>query len=432
MPQALTLYELNKEVRSVLQSTLRDSYWVQAELAEVNVNRSGHCYVEFVQKAKKGNTFVAKARGNIWANVYAFLAPYFEQQTGQRFAAGLSVLVEVEVTFHEVYGYSLNVIDIDPTYTLGDMARRRKEILDQLEADGILNDNKELSMPELPQRIAVISAPTAAGYGDFCNQLRTNPAGYVFYTKLFPAVMQGSQTEESVIQALDAIAQDVELFDVVVIIRGGGATADLASFDTYPLAASVAQYPLPVITGIGHERDDTVLDLVAHTRVKTPTAAAEYLINRVEESASLLEDLSHALVTSVQQRIQEEKMRLQQLTAALPAAYTRHQTGEERVLNRLSHRMALAVSEGVARRKHALQLWEQKIALQVPVKLQQENVKLEMLAQRIHDNSPERILARGYSITLKDGKAVRNVQELHSGDKIITRLSEGQVESKVL
>lgn len=432
MPQALTLYELNKEVRSVLQSTLRDSYWVQAELAEVNVNRSGHCYVEFVQKAKKGNIFVAKARGNIWANVYAFLAPYFEQQTGQRFAAGLSVLVEVEVTFHEVYGYSLNVIDIDPTYTLGDMARRRKEILDQLEADGILNDNKELSMPELPQRIAVISAPTAAGYGDFCNQLRTNPAGYVFYTKLFPAVMQGSQTEESVIQALDAIAQDVELFDVVVIIRGGGATADLASFDTYPLAASVAQYPLPVITGIGHERDDTVLDLVAHTRVKTPTAAAEYIINRVEESASLLEDLSQALVTSVQQRIQEEKMRLQQLTAALPAAYTRHQAGEERVLNRLSHRMALAVSEGVARRKHALQLWEQKIALRVPVKLQQENVKLEMLAQRIHDNSPERILARGYSITLKDGKAVRNVQELHSGDKIITRLSEGQVESKVL
>lgn len=432
MQEALTLYELNREVRSVLEGTLRNSYWVQAELAEVNLNRSGHCYVEFVQKAKRGNTFVAKARGNIWANVYAFLAPYFEQQTGQRFAAGLNVLVEVEVTFHEVYGYSLNVLDIDPTFTLGDMARKRREILQQLEADGILNDNKTLEMPELPQRIAVISAPTAAGYGDFCNQLRNNPAGYVFYPKLFPAVMQGAQTEKSIIQALDAVAGQMDLFDVVVIIRGGGATADLASFDSYPLAACVAQFPLPVITGIGHERDDTVLDLISHTRVKTPTAAAEYLINKVDESGSLLEELAQNLVNSVQLRLSDEKYRLQQLTAILPMAYARRRADEERLIDRISHRLATSVTGQVDQGKHRLQLLEQKMLLKWPMRLQRETTRLDLLAQRIHDNSPERLLARGYSITLKQGKAVTRASDLQQGDTLITRFADGQVESKVL
>lgn len=432
MQEALTLYELNREVRSVLEGTLRNSYWVQAELAEVNLNRSGHCYVEFVQKAKRGNTFVAKARGNIWANVYAFLAPYFEQQTGQRFAAGLNVLVEVEVTFHEVYGYSLNVIDIDPTYTLGDMARKRKEILEQLEAEGVLNDNKELELPDLPQRIAVISAPTAAGYGDFCNQLKNNPQGYVFYPKLFPAVMQGAQTESSIIQALDAIAAQMENFDVVVIIRGGGATADLASFDTYPLAACVAQYPLPILTGIGHERDDTVLDLVAHTRVKTPTAAAEFLISWVDRSGTLLEDLAQALVADVKEYLSSEKNRLQQLVAGLPMAYARRKSDEERMLDRFSHRMVSAASDGVEQRKHTLTLLEQRLCLQLPFRFQKERTRLDFLAQRIHDNSPERILARGYSITLKNGKAVTKATELEKGDVLTTRLSDGSIESKVL
>lgn len=432
MPEALTLYELNRKVRSVLEGSLRHSYWLQAELSEVNPNRSGHCYVEFVQKAKRGNTFVAKARGNIWANVYAFLAPYFEQQTGQRFTAGLNVLVEVEVTFHEVYGYSLNVINIDPTYTLGDMARKRKEILDQLEAEGILDDNKTLEMPELPQRIAVISAPTAAGYGDFCNQLKNNSAGYVFYPCLFPAIMQGAQTEKSIIQALDAVAERMDLFDVVVIIRGGGATADLASFDTYALAASVAQFPLPIITGIGHERDDTVLDMVSHTRVKTPTAAAEFLINKLEENGNLLEDLAQNLVNTVQWRLSEEKHRLQQVASSLPLAYARRRTEEERWLDRLTHRLKAAVNETVEEGKHGLQLMEQKIRLQLPLRLQKESSKLDLIAQRIHDNSPERILARGYSITLKNGKTVTKASELQAGDELTTRFSDGTIESKVL
>lgn len=428
----LTLYELNNMVRSVLEGTLRDSYWVQAELSEVNPNRNGHCYVEFVQKAKRGNQFVAKARGNIWANVYAFLAPYFEQATGQRFAAGLKVLVNVQVTFHEVYGLSLNVLDIDPTYTLGDMARKRKEILDQLEAEGVLNMNKEVPMPVLPQRVAVISAPTAAGYGDFCNQLKNNPQGYVFYPKLFPAVMQGAQTESSIIQALDAVAAEMDHFDVVVIIRGGGAVADLASFDTYPLAVNVAQFPLPIITGIGHERDDTVLDLVANTRVKTPTAAAEFLIGRLDETSSELEELAQVLVSCVQQQLSDERMRLQQLAAGLPVAYARRRADEELMLDRFAHRMAVAAAGGVERRKHEIQLLEQRIGFQVPLRVEKEKSRLQLLSQRIEDNSPERLLARGYSITLKNGKAVTKASQVKKGDLLVTRLSDGNVESKVL
>ena len=430
--EVLTLYELNNLVRSVLEGTLRDSYWVQAELSEVSPNRNGHGYVEFVQKAKRGNQFEAKARGNIWANTYAVLAPYFEQATGQRFAAGLKVLVKVEISFHEVYGYSLNVKDIDPTYTLGDMARKRKEILDQLEKEGVLDMNKEVPIPVLPQRIAVISAPTAAGYGDFCNQLKNNPQGYVFYPKLFPAVMQGEQTEPSIIRALDAVAAEMDHFDVVVIIRGGGAVADLASFDTYPLAVSVAQFPLPVITGIGHERDDTVLDLVANTRVKTPTAAAEFLINKVDESGTELEDLAQALVNSVQQQLTDEKMRLQQLTAGLPIAYTRRKADEERLLDGMTHRMASAAAGGVERRRYGIQLLEQRIGFQVPFRMEKEKNRLQMLSQRIEDNSPERLLARGYSITLKNGKAVTKATQVKTGDLLITRLSDGNVESKVL
>lgn len=430
MQEALTLFELNNMVRSVLEGTLRDSYWVQAELSEVNLNRSGHCYLEFVQKAKRGNGFVAKARGVIWANVYALLAPYFERETGQRFAAGLNVLVRVEPTFHELYGYSLTVVDIDPTYTLGDMARKRKEILEQLEAEGVRDLNKELEIPELPQRIAIISAPTAAGYGDFCNQMKNNAKGYVFYPKLFPAVMQGEQTERSIISALDAIAQDMDLFDVVVIIRGGGATADLASFDTYPLAVNVAQFPLPIITGIGHERDDTVLDLIAHTRVKTPTAAAEFLIDKVDESGTLLEDYAQRVADLVLERLANEKQHLQNLTSGMPAAYARRKADEERMIDRYAHRITLAVTDAVESKKHRLQLLEQRMSFQLPLRFTKENNRLELLAQRIHDNSPERLLARGYSITLKDGKMVTAAQ-LKAGDKITTRLADGNVESIV-
>ena len=277
----LSLYELNNVVRSTLELTLEDSYWVVAELSEVRVAGNGHCYVEFVQKEEKGGMLLAKARGNIWRNTYNLLAPYFEQETGQRLAVGLTVLVNVSVSFHELYGYSLTVLDIDPTYTLGAVAQRRKEILALLEEDGVLTLNKELTLPRPLLRIAIVSSASAAGYGDFCDQIKQS--GLPFQLQLFPATMQGEGVEASVIAALEMIATEEENWDAVVIIRGGGAVSDLAGFETYLLAAHVAQFPLPVLTGIGHERDDTVVDLVAHTRLKTPTAVAAFLVERQRE-----------------------------------------------------------------------------------------------------------------------------------------------------
>ena len=332
---SLSLLELNALVRRSLEQCLPDEYWIQAELSDVRSNTTGHCYLEFVQKDPRSNNLVAKARGMIWSNIYRLLKPYFEETTGQLFASGIKVLVKVTVQFHELYGYSLTVLDIDPAYTLGDMARRRREILMQLEEEGVLTLNKELEMPVLPQRIAVISSATAAGYGDFCHQLQHNSGGFFFYTELFPALMQGNQVEESVLAALDRINDRVNEFDVVVIIRGGGATSDLSGFDTYLLAAACAQFPLPVITGIGHERDDTVLDSVAHTRVKTPTAAAELLIHRITESADHLEELSARLQQGAYALLEQEGRRLEMIQTRIPNLVHRKLTPSKKCLMNL-------------------------------------------------------------------------------------------------
>lgn len=407
--EALSLYELNALVRQALERQVSATYWVQAELSDVRVNASGHCYVEFVQKSPRGNALVAKARGTIWANVFQMLKPYFEEATGQAFAPGIKVLVCVSVSFHELYGYSLMVHDIDPAYTLGDLAQRRREILRQLEEEGVLTLNKELPMPLLPQCVAVISSPTAAGYGDFRHQLEHNPRGYYFKTELFPAVMQGDAVEETVLDALDRINARLAEFDVVVIIRGGGATSDLSGFDTYMLAAACAQFPLPVITGIGHERDDTVLDAVAHTRVKTPTAAAEYLIARMDETAGRLYDLAGRMQQAVQGRLAQEHRRIDSLHRRIPAAAYRSLSQYRLSLAALQQDIRQAVSRLLERRHH----------------------QLELLAQRITDASPEKQLARGYSLTLRDGRVITDASVLQAGDHIETRLHQGTVHSIV-
>lgn len=407
---ALSLYDLNALVRRSLEQCLPDEYWVQAELSEVRVHpATGHCYVEFVQKDPRSNNLVAKARGVIWSNVFRLLRPYFEESTGQVFTAGIKVLVQVSVGFHELYGFSLTVHDIDPTYTLGDMARRRREILKQLEEEGVLTLNKELPMPELPRRVAVISSATAAGYGDFCHQLMNNPRGYYFHTELFAAAMQGDRVEESMLAALDSINSRVDDFDVVVIIRGGGATSDLSCFDTYLLAAACAQFPLPIITGIGHERDDTVLDSVAHTRVKTPTAAAEYLIARMDEAADRLNDLAVRLYEVVTARLKWERNRLQQCRNRIPTASVRRVSSAKLELLTARKDLHRSVEAVLARHRH----------------------KLELLKQRLADASPDKLLARGYSITLKDGKAVKDAALLSPGDRLVTRLYRGEVQSVV-
>ncbi len=407
--QALSLYELNGLVKRTIRDRMSETYWVQAELSDVRSNYSGHCYLEFIQKDASGNNLIAKARGTIWSNIYKMLKPYFEQETGQAFASGIKVLVRVSVDFHELYGYSLTVLDIDPTYTVGDMERKRREILRLLEEEGVIDLNKELEMPVLPQRIAVISSATAAGYGDFCNQLSNNPRGYGFYTELFPAIMQGERVEESIIAALDAIYARLEAFDVVVIIRGGGATSDLSGFDTYELAANCAQFPLPIITGIGHERDDTVIDLIAHTRVKTPTAAAAFLVACMDQVADRLDNLSFRLQQGVRNRLLWEHRRIEGLKQRIPSSAYKRISDAKYGLLAANRDLQMATRQFLSMKKH----------------------RLELLQQRLNDALPEKQLARGYSITLKNGKAVKDASALKEGDTLVTLLYKGKVESVI-
>lgn len=428
---SLSLVELNMLVRRSVRACLPDEYWVQAELSDVRSNYSGHCYLEFVQKDSKSNALVAKVRGIIWNNVYSRLKPFFERETGQLFVSGIKVLVKVTVDFHELYGYSLTVVDIDPTYTLGDMARRRKEIISRLESEGILTLNKELELPVLAQRIAVISSATAAGYGDFCNQLEHNPYGFVFYPHLFQAVMQGDKVELSIIAALEKIYQTQEKWDVVVIIRGGGATSDLSGFDTYNLAAHCAQFPLPVLTGIGHERDDTVLDVVSHTRVKTPTAAAEFLINHLRGTAEALDGYASFINQTIPDILQREKERLERCVSRIPSQVEIRLQREVFRQERLFKRMELAWQSRLMREEHRLDL-SLRIAGALQTRLQREKHRLELFEQRVNAASPDVLLKRGYSITLNNGKAVTDASLLKDGDEIVTRLAKGEIRSKVI
>ncbi|MGL5937982.1 MAG: exodeoxyribonuclease VII large subunit [Phocaeicola sp.] len=407
MEKSLSLHELNGLVRQSLKSCMPDSYWLQAELSEVHANYSGHCYVEFVQKEERGNQLIAKARGSIWRNVFQRLKPYFEETTGQPFAAGIKVLVKVVVEFHELYGFSLVVQEIDPTYTVGDLARRRREILKMLEEEGILTLNKELTLPLLPQRIAVVSSATAAGYGDFTDQLMNNPYGYQFYPKLFPAIMQGERVESSIIAALNQIYEKQEQWDVVVIIRGGGSTSDLSGFDTYELAANCAQFPLPILTGIGHERDETVLDSVAYKRVKTPTAAAELLIEQMHYAAVRLDQQVDRLLSAIENQINNEKRRIERFVERVPLQVKLNLQQESHRLNNAKQRFSSALQKVTLDQSHQLQLIE----------------------QRIKAASPELILQKGYSLTLCNGKIITNPKELEVGDRITTRFHQGEVES---
>ncbi|MBQ6746292.1 MAG: exodeoxyribonuclease VII large subunit [Bacteroidaceae bacterium] len=427
--EPITLYELNELVKQTLELGMPDTYWVQAELSEVRVN-SGHCYVEFVQKDRRSNSLVAKARGVIWRNVYAALKPYFEQTTGQLFTAGIKVQVEVSVSFHELYGYSLTVTDIDPSYTMGDMARKRQEILRQLQEEGVLELNKELEMPMLPQRIAVISSATAAGYGDFSNQLSNNARGFYFHTELFPAIMQGDGVEQSILQALDDIYAREQEFDVVVIIRGGGATSDLTGFDTYNLAAAVAQFPLPVITGIGHERDDTVIDMVSHTRVKTPTAAAEFLIGRMQEAADELAFLAQRLNKGVSLLIYESKESLLRLQTRIPAKAMQRVADGKLYLQNAKHRILQGAMTQVSRQRQALPPLQLLLQMAIP-QVEKCRYQLMLLRQKVVDASPDKLLTKGYSITLKNGKVVKDANLLKTGDEIVTRLKQGEITSIV-
>ncbi len=410
MEQAvISLYELNNLVRGVIANTFTQSFWIRAEMSDVRVAQNGHCYLEFIEKDSKNRNIIAKARGSIWANVFRLLKAYFESETGQAFSSGLKVLVQVSIEFHELYGYSLNVHNIDPTYTLGDQARNRALILKQLEEEGVLTLNKELELSTIPNRIAVISSPTAAGYEDFYNQWENNTDGFVFYAHLFPAIMQGERTEESIISALDRIYEHVDKFDAVIIIRGGGATSELSSFDSYLLAANCAQFPLPIITGIGHERDDTVLDIVAHTRAKTPTAVAEFLIKRIQSAAIVMYELQESIITSTNRKLTEETVFLNTLATHFSYIIKDNTKDQLNKINTFTERLKNATKRVIQEEKHRLTNKEQFLKL----------------------ISPENILKKGYTLTIRNNKIVKSSLELKEGDTITNRFYDGDVVSEV-
>lgn len=425
----LRLSELNNLVRGVLEQTLDEAYWIVAEVSEMRVAANGHCYLELVEKDAAGIKFIAKARANIWRSTYDLLGPWFEQATGQKLQAGLKVLVRATATFHEVYGFSLNVIDIDPNYTLGDMERRRREILAQLREDGVLTLNKELELPRLTKRIAVISAATAAGYGDFCRQLEQS--GFLFTTKLFPAAMQGEKVEESVINALDAVAGEQADWDAVVIIRGGGAVSELSCFDSYLLAANVAQFPLPVLTGIGHERDDTVTDCVAHCKFKTPTAVAAFLIERRKDEWDLFSELSERLQEAVELAIAERKSRLNALASRLHLIAVRYASKRGEHIAHLEARAELLARQRVKAEWQRIIPLQARIAPAAKAFISKKKEALSHADRAIILASPERILKMGFSITTSGGRIVRNAATLKAGDRLATQFADGTIESIV-
>jgi exodeoxyribonuclease VII large subunit len=422
---ALTLSALNERVAQVIDRSFPDACWIQAETSDVRVQGSaGHCYLEFVEKDAPSGQIIAKARGAIWARTFQRLKPRFEEETGQAFVSGLKVLVKVTVAFHKLYGYSLNVIDIEPSYTLGDLVRKRQEIIRRLQEEGLFDLNRELPFPALPQRIAVISSPAAAGYGDFENQLMNNPAGYLFYLKLFPALMQGEKAEESIIAALDRICLHADCFDVVVLIRGGGSASDLNCFDSYLLATHCAQFPLPVVTGIGHERDDSVVDRIAHTRLKTPTAVAAFLIGRMDEQAERIDDLQQTFCHRVTERLSAQETGLKLLAARFPSLVMRRIERTRTQLQAL--RSALPASRLlIMRRRTTLTELRQQLQNRWTEYVDRQNREMELTGQFLKMASPDYVLQRGYTLILKDGKIVKRASGLSAGDEVTARFADG-------
>ena len=431
MVNHLSLYELNSLVRDVISMSLPDSYWVEAELSEAREGYGGHCYMELIEKDERSNTPIAKAHASCWRNRWMLLKPQFERVTGQRIHAGMKVLLKVHAQFHENYGFSWIVDDIDPTYTMGDMARKRMEIIQTLKEEGVFDLQKELKLPMFCQRIAVISSATAAGYGDFCNQLADNGDGLQFTTALFAATMQGEGVEQSVISALNRINEEWENWDCVVIIRGGGATSDLSGFDTLALAENVANFPLPIITGIGHERDESVLDMISFQRVKTPTAAAAFLVDHLTEVYARIEDAQEAIVNYVKRRLQVERMKFERLSTQIPTLFSLVKVRQSNRLDQLLNRLKVKAERIPADGLHRLEMLEARLKEPVARKLERELHRIDMLSQRAIAQDPERLLSRGYSITLKDGKSIKDASQLKAGDEIETRFAKGVAKAVV-
>ncbi len=429
--QHLTLLLLNSLVRETIELGMPDDYWVEAELSEVR-ERGGHCYMELVQKDDDGAVPVARASAKCWRSAWALVRPHFERVTGESLRPGMKVLLQVHAQFHEAYGFSWIVTDIDPTFTLGDMARRRQEVIRRLKEEGVFDLNKELRLSPFANRVAVVSADTAAGYGDFCNQLATNSYGFDFSVTLFPAIMQGARAEASIISALDAVNADLDAFDCVVIIRGGGATSDLSAFDSLALSENVANFPLPVVTGIGHERDESVLDMVAHTRAKTPTAAAAFLIDNLKRTSDRIEAARTALTAALGRRMDYERLRLERVSERMTVLFSLVKTRHEARLDSLAARLRSSAAARLAAAGNRLDTIGAALQPALSRRLMSERHRLELLSQRVAAADPAHILKRGYSITMHNGHAVRSAADLKQGDTIETMFGEGKAKSVIV
>lgn len=434
MRQTLSLLELNQILADVIDAGMPREYWVEAEISELREVR-GHCYIDLIEKSEDSNTPVARASAKCWANTWSTVSPFFEKVTGQTLHPGMKVLMLVGANFHPAFGFSWIISDIDPTYTLGDMARKRQAIIEQLKKEGVFDLQKELELPLFCQHIAVISSANAAGYGDFVNQLESNDYGFRFHTQLFPATMQGEGVEQSIIAALnklyDLMSDNHSVFDCVVIIRGGGATSDLSGFDTLALAENVAQFPLPIITGIGHERDESILDMVSHIRVKTPTAAAALLIDNLKRVWDFLQESKNGLAVIAKQRIEEEQVRLLRVSQKIPSLFSLVRERQEHMLDLLKQAVLSAAQRSVSDNLHKIDIMTGNLQPQTNRKLMEEKHKLQMLEQRALALDPELLLKRGYSITTHNGKTVRDISQLKPCDIIETRVEKGVIHSIV-
>ncbi len=410
MNEKLSLTELQLIIKDSLYLALPDMYWVIAEISEIKENYNGHCYLELVEKLPDEINIRSRVKAVIWSSRYRFIKSYFENAAGESLRDGLKILIRVRIEYHEIYGLSLVINDIDPAFTIGEMALKRQQIIKKLEEEGVLTMNRELEFPVVPQRIAVISSANAAGYTDFMKHLKGNSFGYVFYSALFETPMQGKETESGIIKALDRIASHIDKFDLAVIIRGGGSQTDLSWFDNYNIAFYITQFPLPVITGIGHEKDLSVTDIVAHRSLKTPTAVADFLIGNMNDTDNHIFDLSNKIADRSMLMLAESKMKLETARLSLiPVAKAEI----------ASNRTALI------RRKEIL-INASKNRLNIV------NNILTGFGNSLKILDPENVLKRGYTITSLNGKILKKCKQIKKEDILDTKFSDGSVRSKVL
>ncbi|MDE5608414.1 MAG: exodeoxyribonuclease VII large subunit [Muribaculaceae bacterium] len=428
--KSMSLLELNQLIGSLIMTPATQRQWVTAELSDVSPRRNSHCYMELIQK-DDGGVQLAKARAVIWGNLYPTLSRKFEAATGQAFATGLKVMVCVSASMHPVYGLSLVITDINPAYTMGDHLRRRREIIARLASEGILECNRSLQLSDVPQRIAVISAPQAAGYGDFVNQILHNPYRLLFKPKLFPATMQGTQTAQSIIRALDEIAAQQDEWDCVVIIRGGGATSDLQGFEDYDLAANICNFPLPVIVGIGHERDTTLLDYVAYKPVKTPTAAAEWLIAVGRSALDRLNERSQRILQIVSERIAAQKEQLSYYSGILPMAPLNASRKHAERLNKAILILTDISGRRIAPAVRALDIAVSNLRTSAQNAVVRQKDRITAKEQLLSALSPQSVLNRGFSITRANGITVTDASALTPGTQIETTLAKGTITSVI-